>query len=1011
MNSLTKKAGTVLTALILALSILLGVFSAFPSFAFAENETDHAYKYYYAQVQNNELAKNFYDAFEKLVTSGAFKKGVIEYDLIANGVATEKQVEAYVNGTDSNRLAKAYGAGRDAFYMDHPDLFYADVFATSITAGQSNGKYVAYLDSSRSLTTYRGDINSEAAVNSAIQSYEAALKTIVDGAKKLNSVKEKVEYVNNYIAQNNNYGYGTKVEGDRNVDTPKAAYVHTSYGALVNKESVCEGYAKSFNAAMDRLGIPCVCIQGAADGSGKGNYQPHMWNAVQVDGMWYLVDVTFNATSGNLSKFLIAGGNAVSATHVEDGSVSTSGFELRYPALKPYEYGSNKDSNDMIVEGSYNDSEYGRLLRLSASYEGKGALKLQEEGKYLAYRYSMDSKDGIEWKPWMNICAVFEAVNGMFTITDTETIVDEMWPVIRSVQFALINRAPDAKGDYLTGDALVTYSELTDKDFVVKPTVPYLNDAYDLSQATEPGAAGVTPSNSAPWPVDQTYNIKVVYSEELALEDGKTESDIGMDFQCSVDNDNIKQYATVTNVKWDGEKTITFTFAPSKMYQHNTATYYFTPTALIGGVSQKTPIPVQYSFKGKSVVCSKVFNDGRLYMNVFGQPQMLDNSDLSVTDFKDENGKYYAASQRSQLLLVASKPNAADEQKMDEVLKKETGMKNEDVVSSSTYEIDLQVCGHIAQIPNGSYMQVAFGFPEGYSPDDAGTTFKIYHYKRDASGKIVGVEEIPVIVTEYGLIAKVSSFSPFTIVQLKNTSAAVGNSSKVNVYAYVNGSVGGTVQTNGSGGISEVTGDVISYNITAEEGYVIGFVRLNGELVKAESYKDGTLTLKKSDLKADNMLEVQFVTENSAKSYVDKGVTPSYGAVQLPDQKPDDKPVDKPDDKPTQPDKPIVDNPSQKPKDNAGVIIGIVVAVLVLAAGGFAAWWFLVKKKQPAKATASPKTKKTAATKAVTADSKSKAATKAASSTKTAQGKAKSATETKSKQKSGSETKSASKKK
>ena len=43
-----------------------------------------------------------------------------------------------------------------------------------------------------------------------------------------------------------------------------------------------------------------------------------------------------------------------------------------------------------------------------------------------------------------------------------------------------------------------------------------------------------------------------------------------------------------------------------------------------------------------------------------------------VVMLKDENGNYYAASQRSQLMLVATKPNSQQEQKMDEVLKNET---------------------------------------------------------------------------------------------------------------------------------------------------------------------------------------------------------------------------------------------------------------------------------------------------------------------------------------------------
>ena len=142
--------------------------------------------------------------------------------------------------------------------------------------------------------------------------------------------------------------------------------------------------------------------------------------------------------------------------------------------------------------------------------------------------------------------------------------------------------------------------------------------------------------------MDKTYSIRVVYSASLKLTEGATAQDVGMDFYTSRGNDNVKDHAIVSDVQWDGDKTITFTFTPSKMYIHNNTLYYFTPTHLVGVESDKVPDPFTYSFKGKSVVCSKVFNDGRLYMNVFGDPKMLDVSDLSITDFKDENGNYYA---------------------------------------------------------------------------------------------------------------------------------------------------------------------------------------------------------------------------------------------------------------------------------------------------------------------------------------------------------------------------------
>ncbi len=942
MKILKKRVYSFVVAIIVTVSVLFSSGIIFCNMVLAKADSDYAYKYYYSQIENNEMAKKFYTAFENLSNSGAFKKGKIQYDLISNKIVTQGEVDAYVNGVDNNRLTKAYGIGRDAFYMDHPDLFYVDVFSTSISAGGKNGKNVAYLDSSRVLSMYNGSINSENAVNSAIESYNNEISTIVTEAEKKSSIVEKIEYVNTYISQHNTYGFGTEVKDGKNIDTDKVGYIHTSYGALINKESVCEGYAKSFKAVMDRLNIPCVCVQGYADGSKDGNYEPHMWNYVQVDGMWYLVDVTYNATSGE-NKWVLVGEQSIYDTHIEDGSVSSSGYKLNYPALKPYNYGTDIDENGMTILGSYSHTNYGKNLELLISYDGKGAVRLQNEGKYLAYRLGSSKDNEVDWSYWMNVVAVNEAMKDnidgdYFPSTDYDTKIS-VGPSTEYIQFAIINKAPDIygdKNDLFTRNHIVRYdpANLDESNYIVKPTAQYCNNGYG-SYVPSPAAVGFYPANTGALPVDQTYDIKVVYTDDLMFKEGV--SSFELKIESSHGNSTIKDEVKIENLSWDGAKTITFKFTPSKMYIHNSAMCYFTPVGLVGKKSGKEPDPFTYSFKGKSVVCSKIFNDGRLYMNVFGAPSLLDNSDLSVTDFKDEKGNYFAQSQRSQLLLVASKPSNSKVQEMEGLLKEDMDIKDDEIVTSSTYEIDLQICGVVQKVPNGSYMQVAFGFPEGYSKDDAGTTFKIYHYKHDDSGNITGVEEIPAIITEYGLIAKVTSFSPFTIVQIKNSSAAVTNSKTTSVYAYVNGNVGGTITTAGNSGIAQVSGDSITYDINADTGYTVGCVRLNGGVIDPSNYSNGKLTLNKNSINSDNMLEVVFVSKEVADNYASNGITISYGNKYTPNA------------------------PNADPNNGGVIAICCLIAIIVVAAGGFAIWWFFIKNK-PAKATAGNKNKTNAKT-------------------------------------------------
>lgn len=95
---------------------------------------------------------------------------------------------------------------------------------------------------------------------------------------------------------------------------PQAAHEHNLYGALVERQAVCDGYALAYKYLANGLGMDCVVITGSAY-EDKAGYQQgmsqlqslnaqqimqwdsgyrHAWNAIQIDGHWYYTDVTYN---------------------------------------------------------------------------------------------------------------------------------------------------------------------------------------------------------------------------------------------------------------------------------------------------------------------------------------------------------------------------------------------------------------------------------------------------------------------------------------------------------------------------------------------------------------------------------------------------------------------------------------------------------------------------------------------------------------------------------------------
>lgn len=74
-------------------------------------------------------------------------------------------------------------------------------------------------------------------------------------------------------------------------ETYKAPMTHSAYGNLVNGTSVCDGYAKLFQYLLCRCGILSTMLVGY---SGEN----HSWNAVLLDGKWYMVDLTWDDPVG-----------------------------------------------------------------------------------------------------------------------------------------------------------------------------------------------------------------------------------------------------------------------------------------------------------------------------------------------------------------------------------------------------------------------------------------------------------------------------------------------------------------------------------------------------------------------------------------------------------------------------------------------------------------------------------------------------------------------------------------
>ncbi|ENY69347.1 Hypothetical protein, predicted lipoprotein [Metamycoplasma auris 15026] len=95
------------------------------------------------------------------------------------------------------------------------------------------------------------------------------------------TVLEKITEAYKWITKNVRYDYDLSLEN--------VLLNQTAYSALIDKHTVCTGYAKGFKMLLDELGIQSRLIDGQ---SSRENAARHVWNLVEVDGEWYHLDPT-----------------------------------------------------------------------------------------------------------------------------------------------------------------------------------------------------------------------------------------------------------------------------------------------------------------------------------------------------------------------------------------------------------------------------------------------------------------------------------------------------------------------------------------------------------------------------------------------------------------------------------------------------------------------------------------------------------------------------------------------
>ena len=376
---LTKKLSIIVLTFIAAVATLIFGLQFAGKQTFASAEKADVSHYYFDQLveegkpQESALRQNFYKAMEKMYKDGLFIEGE-DLDLTENGFITQRQLENY-SETD---IVRMMGAARDAFYTDYNEIFYVDFGYLSLRVTTDvSGSYHVYMGSGRADTYFTTGFNSPSEIRTAISKYETALNAVVAEAKAAKPTDKqisafgkdvattvaRIQYAHGWIAENAIYKLeSTCTPGNEgHVRTPYGVFVAKHDDGTQNKfldkdqgEALCEGYSRAFKAVMDKLGIPCVLINGVYRHA-ENQEELHMWCYVQLNGEWYAVDQTFDdinrrsAATGVLltglgnaytEDYFLKGYSLMNTQHATSPYKSEAEYPFTYPQLAYHNLGS-----------------------------------------------------------------------------------------------------------------------------------------------------------------------------------------------------------------------------------------------------------------------------------------------------------------------------------------------------------------------------------------------------------------------------------------------------------------------------------------------------------------------------------------------------------------------------------------------------------------------------------------------------------------------------------------------
>lgn len=236
---------------------------------------DGSSRVYYNMLNENQ--KKIYDVYVEAVAQ-YINSAAFEGDLTQSSA----QISGIVVSDKPMSLSDVPGAF-EAFYWDNPQYYFL----------KGSCDYSSYSGGFRVATKVHENYYSisdrneaDAAIEEVTVAWLAELSTILnDSSKEADATKRQyltALRLHDLIIDRINYAY------DASGAPESKKFAHSIAGVCTEEGVVCEGYADMFSYMLNLLDIDNLFI------TGRGKTGNHAWNALGLDGEYYLCDVTWD---------------------------------------------------------------------------------------------------------------------------------------------------------------------------------------------------------------------------------------------------------------------------------------------------------------------------------------------------------------------------------------------------------------------------------------------------------------------------------------------------------------------------------------------------------------------------------------------------------------------------------------------------------------------------------------------------------------------------------------------